>query len=396
MDIQQAIAVLQQAALATPQTETAKNKVDGAKEPNTVSTPTTAREPERNQSLLDKIHEIAKQVIESGIKKIFENSNIKLKNLGNDLRNLGISVFDAVRKVYLQDLVQKILAKLGIETHKTSTDSQPSPNGNQPNVNFSNVGKASDSGPDNNINNTVAPQSTSKAQKNGVIDTKQVANANSEIAKTAPILEKIDGAVKQVLQSGLLDFLERGTTNCKELGNAFRNLVSTILQSIQEIYAQKIAQWIIGKLNLQSDPWVLSDGTRLDPNFGFGTNDVIRGSNASTFGGLTSSSISNGVNVAATIGNNFLNSFNKDFVPTGLLNTSDYGFGEIAGTGIAAVAGPQELANSLVNNTSVPLKIINITDPNEVGKYLNSSSGEKVMINWIKNNAGTVKRIMAF
>ena len=53
---------------------------------------------------------------------------------------------------------------------------------------------------------------------------------------------------------------------------------------------------------------------------------------------------------------------------------------------------PRHAANGGVQASST--RIINVIDPNLVGDYLGSSSGEQTIVNLIERNAGTIKQLL--
>jgi hypothetical protein len=64
-----------------------------------------------------------------------------------------------------------------------------------------------------------------------------------------------------------------------------------------------------------------------------------------------------------------------------------------------SVGGSKDSLNPLSaiasgGGSSLGVKIFNITDPNEVGRYLSTKDGERVMFNHIKRNAGAYRNIL--
>jgi hypothetical protein len=60
------------------------------------------------------------------------------------------------------------------------------------------------------------------------------------------------------------------------------------------------------------------------------------------------------------------------------------------------IPGPQELATSLTNNnsTTIPLSIMNVLDPGLMGKFVKTREGKKALLNYIKDDAGTIRQIL--
>jgi hypothetical protein len=233
-----------------------------------------------------------------------------------------------------------------------------------------------------------------------IIDLENSAELNRRLAETPTLLDKIHQSSKQAFEDGLLTFLTTGITECKNLGEAFRNLANSVLQSIQKIYAEAVTKNIMNMFNLgannvtKGDAWTLSNGKKLDPTFGFADGGDVQGPGTGTSDSILAR-LSNGEFVikAASVqkyGANFLHRLNNGLVPHNL--TPRFATGGLVGTSVEGAAG---IASSIQGgDVSVPLKVINVTDPNEVGRYLQSRNGEKVMVNFMKNNAGIVRQIL--
>ena len=257
-----------------------------------------------------------------------------------------------------------------------------------------------------------------KARESGniaqALDYERTAALNSKLAEMPTLLEKIHQASKQGLEDGLLEFLERGIIECKNLGEAFRNLAITVLQSIQKIYAQETTRRIMNMFRVNAptsgSTETSASGTAEVP--GKADGGSIDSGKVSGPGTSVSDSIlawvesakrwiriSNGEFVmrgaaVRKYGSAFLERLNSGKVPISMLQKYAVGGSLTNRNYSGGLPGPQELTATLSNNTNIPLKIVNVTDPNEVGRYLQSRGGEKVMVNWIKNNAGTVRQIL--
>lgn len=250
-----------------------------------------------------------------------------------------------------------------------------------------------------------------------------LAKYNAELGRVKPLMEEVEEAGRQGLENGLLNFFEEGYKSCHKLMDAVRDLAITILTEMNKVFAKDLTQRLMYKItgqqadNWNGSGWSLSDGKTLDPNFGFkglfadggsmdsgaikgpgtGTSDSILAylGNFKKFIGISDGEFVVKSAAVKKYGTNFLDNLNKGLIPNGFSNIKEKfaSGGSLAG---AKVSGVQDVAASLTNNnvTNIPLKIINLNDPNEIGKYLQSRSGEKVMINWIKNNATTVKHIL--
>lgn len=69
-------------------------------------------------------------------------------------------------------------------------------------------------------------------------DAKRQADLADKLAEIPSLLDKIHEASTQAFEDGLLDFLERGIFECENLGEAFKELAITVLQSMQKVFAE--------------------------------------------------------------------------------------------------------------------------------------------------------------
>ncbi|WP_371366301.1 hypothetical protein SRRS_07210 [Sporomusa rhizae] len=262
-----------------------------------------------------------------------------------------------------------------------------------------------------------------EAQANGnmtdAINFSKAAELNRELSKTPTILDKIHQASKQALEDGLLDFFERGIIECKNLGDAVRNLAITVLQSIQKIYAQEMTKRFMEMfgLGLPSHSRPTVNGTpvqgplKVDGSFAEGgsmDSGKVNGPGTETSDSILAwvGSLQKFVRIAngefvmrgaavRKYGSAFLERLNNGLVPTGMIPRFAAG-GSLSGENIK---GPQELI-SLVNNNSnsssatIPLSIMNILDPNIMGKFIQTREGKKALLNYIKDDAGTIRRVL--
>lgn len=274
-----------------------------------------------------------------------------------------------------------------------------------------------------------------KDRKNGtndnavtILNLENAAALNRELAKVPTLIDKIREAGKQGFEDGLLDFFERGIIECDKFSDAIRNLATTVLQSIQKIYAQEMTKRVMDMLGIgatkksssssKSDTWTLSNGTKLDPNFGFGgwfadggemDSGLVKGPGTSTSDSILAwvdnvkkwIRIGNGEFVmrgaaVAKYGRDFLERINRGLVPTGMIKAYATGGSLTDRSVAAAIEGPHELSAALTSNnsTTIPLSIMNVFDPGIMEKFAKTREGRKVIINVIKEEATLVRRIL--
>jgi hypothetical protein len=237
---------------------------------------------------------------------------------------------------------------------------------------------------------------------------------NNRMKTTLDLTSRVGVAAKQSFEDGLLTFLTDGITKCDSLADAFRNLLTTVLSSIQRMYAEAVNKNIMNALfpskksPVETPTFTLP--TQTVPAFAEGgsmESGLVKGPGtsisdsilayASNFGKFLN--ISDGEFVmkgkaVKTLGVSALNALNNGVDPRRIFKSYATG-GSLIGNSVASMAGPQDIAASLQSgDVSVPLKVVNVTDPNEVGRYLSSRPGERVMVNFMKNNAGIMRQIL--
>jgi hypothetical protein len=231
-------------------------------------------------------------------------------------------------------------------------------------------------------------------------------------------MENVYNAGQQGLESGLTAFFESGYQSCKKLTDAIEDLALSIVTEMNKVFANQLVknlmnQWFGG--NTSSRPSVngvaVQGPLKLDGTFADGGS--LDSGNVTGAGTGTSDSIlaylgnykkfvkfSNGEYVIRTaaarkLGKRVLDNLNNGLIPSG--------FGEVkakyaSGGSLSGrpSVGASDVAASLTNNNSVsvPLKVVNITDPNEISKHLQTREGERVLVNFVKNNSSMIKHII--
>ena len=72
--------------------------------------------------------------------------------------------------------------------------------------------------------------------------TERAIELNSKIAEIPTLLDKVRKASKDALEEGLVEFLTDGINACESLGEAFRNLVISILKELQKLFAKELVK----------------------------------------------------------------------------------------------------------------------------------------------------------
>lgn len=230
---------------------------------------------------------------------------------------------------------------------------------------------------------SAAGEAEKSAKDNG--DFKSAASAN-QLGNSFKMVNNqmswMDNQIAGSLQSNLESFFTTGIQGAKSMGDAFRGLATGILSSLNQIFAKQMTSQIMKAIYPNYNPEKNAQGGHIQGP-GTGTSDSIL------------SWLSNGEFVikASSVkkyGTNFLHSLNNGFIPNHLM--PHFATGGLVG---ASVEGATAIASSMQSgDVTVPLKVVNVTDPNEVGRYLKTRSGERIMVNFMKNNAGTMRQIL--
>jgi hypothetical protein len=241
---------------------------------------------------------------------------------------------------------------------------------------------------------------------------------NRELSKTPTLLGDVHQAGKQGFEDGLLTFLTDGINQCNSLGDAFRNLANSILQSIQRVYAEATTKNIMSALGFGAAaptftlPTQTVTATAKPFAEGGSTmdNGLVKGPGTSTSDSILAwvdnvkkfIRVGNGEwimrgKAVRKYGTRVMEAINSGRVPMSMLQHFAVG-GSLTNRSSAGsnIPGPQELATSLTNNnsTTIPLSIMNVLDPGLMGKFVKTREGKKALLNYIKDDAGTIRQIL--
>lgn len=251
------------------------------------------------------------------------------------------------------------------------------------------------------------------------INLEKSAALNRKLSEIPSLLDKIRESSKQAFEDSLFNFLAEGINQCNSLGSAFRNLASTILSAIQRVYAEALTKNIMSMLGMGKTTTIrptvngVTVEGPLKPDGIFAEGGSMDSGTVTGPGTETSDSIlawvsnlrkyiriSDGEYVfrgaaVRKYGKAFLDRLNSGLVPTGMLKAFAIG-GSLTERSSSGMQGPQDLTASLTNNnnTTIPLSIMNVLDPGIMGRFMKTREGKKVLLNYIKDDAGTIRRIL--
>jgi len=207
----------------------------------------------------------------------------------------------------------------------------------------------------------------------------------NEIAQVKLVVDDVAVAIDGAVQDGFAQMFEAIGSGAKSAKDAFADFARSVLAAINRIASQKLAESLFGSLFGGGGAGGTGGFGALVSSFfkGFATGGYVTGPGTSTSDSIPAR-LSAGeyvVNAAAVkrVGVAFLQSIN----------------GISAGPRVAFAAGGlvPEAAPAQAPGQSV--RIVNVIDPAMAADYLNSSSGEKTILNILQRNAGAVRQVLS-
>ncbi|MBU2763895.1 phage tail protein [Acidithiobacillus caldus] len=211
----------------------------------------------------------------------------------------------------------------------------------------------------------------------------------NEIAQVKLVVDDVAVAIDGAVQDGFAQMFEAIGSGAKSAKDAFADFARSVLAAINRIASQKLAEALFGTLFGGGGAGGVSLGPIVSSLFqGFAGGGYVTGPGTSTSDSIPAR-LSAGefvLNAAAVkrVGVDFLQSLN------GLS-----GGPRVSGRTLAFAAG------GLVPETPAPqaqgqgVRIVNVVDPAMAADYLNSSAGEKTILNILQRNAGAVRQVLA-
>ena len=212
----------------------------------------------------------------------------------------------------------------------------------------------------------------------------------NEIAQVKLVVDDVAVAIDGAVQDGFAQLFQDIGSGAKSAKDAFADFGRSVLQTINRIVSQKLAEALFGSLMGGGSAGGASGLGGLIASFfssGFATGGYVTGPGTSTSDSIPAR-LSHGeyvVNARAVsrLGVSFLNAIN------GLSAGPRFSGGRLA----FAVGGlvPEAPAQPTPGQN---IRIVNVIDPTMAADYLNSSAGERVVMNLIQRNAASVRNIL--
>ncbi|HCF7066348.1 tape measure protein [Pseudomonas aeruginosa] len=213
----------------------------------------------------------------------------------------------------------------------------------------------------------------------------------NEIAQVKLVVDDVAVAIDGAVQDGFAQLFQDIGSGAKSAKEAFADFGRSVLQTINRIASQKLAEALFGSLMGGGKAGAGGSagglGALISSFFGFATGGYVSGPGTSTSDSIPAR-LSHGeyvVNARAVsrLGVSFLDAING-------LSAGP----RVAGGRLASAAGglvPEAPAQPAPGQN---IRIVNVIDPAMAADYLNSSAGERTVMNLIQRNAASVRNIL--
>ncbi len=210
----------------------------------------------------------------------------------------------------------------------------------------------------------------------------------NEIAQVKVVVDDVALAIDGAVRDGFAQLFEDIGRGAKSAKDAFGDFARSVLQAINRIVSQKLAESLFARLfGGGTGASAGGLGAFISSLLGFASGGYVRGPGTSTSDSIPAR-LSDGeyvINARAVsrVGVSFLDALNGFSVGP-----------QVRGPALAFASG------GLVTTPAEPLasgqniRIVNVIDPAMAADYLNSSAGERVVMNLIQRNATSVRNIL--
>jgi len=235
---------------------------------------------------------------------------------------------------------------------------------------------------------TLLPQLEAAAAAIGPEAQARVQAWKNEIAQVKLVVDDVAVAIDGAVKDGFAQLFQDIGSGAKSAKDAFADFGRSVLQTINRIASQKLAEALFGSLMGGGASGSAGGlGALISSFFGFAGGGYVTGPGTSTSDSIPAR-LSHGeyvVNARAVsrLGVSFLDAIN------GLSAGPRLSAGRLAfaAGGLVPEAPAQPASNQNI-------RIVNVIDPAMATDYLNSSAGERVVMNLIQRNAASVRNIL--
>ena len=224
---------------------------------------------------------------------------------------------------------------------------------------------------------------------------------NEQAAKLPMLLEETRTVAKQSLEDGLLTFLTDGVNEANNLGEAFRNMVVSILKDLQKLFAKKMVldlfnRWFGSSSEATSNTAPTpSTGSDVKTYPGLATGGIINGPGTETSDSIpTMLSNNEGVITAKRVrqlGTGFIHAVNRGDFSAIYARLPKFANGGVVGEGVQNTArGMATFADTIGTNVSTTnnMSIALVRDENEAMEhFMKNGNGQRIMLDFSKKYA---------
>lgn len=290
----------------------------------------------RLADITDQVHVKSKQAFEDGLLTFLTDGITKCKTLGEAFLNLANTVVSAIQRVYAEAITKDIMKMFKVETP--------------------------------NAKNATGATATESTQA-----TLTIANTSALQLTTNAIYSLISA----IQGSSITTPVTTASGSDSSSGSKYSFNFSDITKAFTFADGGSMDSGQVKGPGTSTSDSILAFGSKLGRFFKFSDGEyMIKAASVKKFG------------------THFFDKLNNGLIPDEFLNIKAK-FADGGSLSSPILAGPQDIAATLSSgDTNIHLKTINLNDPNEVGNYMQSRNGEKVMVNFMKNNAAIIRQVL--
>lgn len=233
------------------------------------------------------------------------------------------------------------------------------------------------------------PQLEAAAAAIGPEAVARVQTWKNEIAQVKLVVDDVAVAIDGAVQDGFAQMFEAIGSGAKSAKDAFADFARSVLAAINRIASQKLAEALFGSLFGGGGAGGFSLGSLVSSLFqGFAGGGYVTGPGTST---------SDSIPARLSAGEYVLNAAAVKRVGVAFLEAINglSGGPRIQGPRLAFTAGGLVPEMPPTQPQGQGVRIVNVIDPGLARDYLNSSAGEKTILNILQRNAGAVRQVLA-
>lgn len=212
----------------------------------------------------------------------------------------------------------------------------------------------------------------------------RVAAVTNRLAELKTVVDPVAQAINTDVKNAFVGMFESIGSGAKSAKEAFIDFARSVIASLQRIAAQKFAESIFTGFGSRGGIGGLIAGLFK----GFASGGYVTGPGTSTSDSIPARLSAGEYVIRAEavrrFGVAFLDAINGMRVPPSIVS-GRLGF---ATGGLVPEAPPQQAQGQAV-------RIVNVIDPAMAADYLNSSAGEKTILNILQRNAGVIRQVIA-